>query len=44
MRSEVNYKKKKKGKKQTTWKLNDVLLNQWITEEIKDEIKIPRDK
>ena len=31
--------RKKKGKKQTTWKLNNMLLNQWITEEIKDEIK-----
>ena len=38
MRSEINY-KEKKGKKQTTWKLNNMLLNnQWFTEEIKDEI------
>ena len=43
MRLEINYSKKKKNhqkKKKTTWRLNNMLLNnQWITEEIKEEIK-----
>ena len=45
MRSEVNH-KKKTAKITNTWRLNNMLLNnQWITEEIKEEMKnIPRDK
>ena len=45
MRLEINY-KKKTVKNTNMWKLNNTLLNnQWITEEIKEEIKkIPRDK
>ena len=41
MRLEINYKKKKNSKKNTdTWRLNIMLLNnQWINEEIKEEIK-----
>ena len=41
MRLEVNYKKKEKPAKNTnTWRLKNMLLyNQWITEEIKEEIK-----
>ena len=36
---EKNYKEHK------MWRLNNMLLNnQWITEEIKEEIKLPRDK
>ena len=39
MRLEINY-KKKTVKNTNTWRLNNVLLNnQWITEEIKGEIK-----
>ena len=39
MRLEINYKKKKKNCKET-WRLNNMLLNdQWIIEEIKEEIK-----
>ena len=39
MKLEINYKKKaEKGTKM--WRLNNILLNkQWITEEIKEEIK-----
>ena len=45
LRLEINY-KKKTVKNTNTWRLNNMLLNnQWITAEIKDEIKnIPRDK
>ena len=45
MRLEINY-RKKNVKNTNTWRLNNMLLNnQWITEEIKEEIlKIPRDK
>ena len=36
MRLEINY----KNKNTNTWKLNDMLPdNQWVTEEIKEEIK-----
>ena len=39
MRLEINY-KKKTAKNTNTWRLNTMLLNnQWITEEIKEEIK-----
>ena len=39
MRLEINY-KKKTAKNTNTWQLNSMLLNnQWITEEIKEEIK-----
>ena len=39
MRLEINYKKKKLPKNTNTWRLNNMLLNnQWITEEIKEEI------
>ena len=39
MRLEINY-KKKTAKNKNTWRLNNILLNnQWITEEIKEEIK-----
>ena len=39
MRLEVNY-KKKTSRNKNTWRLNNMLLNnQWITEEIKEEIK-----
>ena len=39
MRLEINY-KKKTAKNTNTWRLNNLLLNnQWITEEIKEEIK-----
>ena len=40
------YYKKKNAKNTNAWRLNNMLLNnQWITEEIKKEIKkIPRDK
>ena len=39
MRLEINCKGKKKNCK-ATWRLNNMLLNdQWITEEIKEEIK-----
>ena len=52
MRSEINYKKKKKkertkspAKTTNTGKLNNLLLNgQWISEEVTEEIKIPKDK
>ena len=38
MRLEINY-KKKTAKNTNTWRLNNILLNnQWITEEIKEEI------
>ena len=45
MRLEINYKKKKTAKT-NMWRLNNMLVNnQWITEEIKEEIKkIPGDK
>ena len=40
MRLEINYKKKKKAKDTNSWKLNNILLNnQWLFEEIKEEIK-----
>ena len=40
MRLEINYRKKKTAKNTNTWRLNNMLLNnQWITEEIKEEIK-----
>ena len=40
MRLEINYKKKKTIKNTNPWRLNNMLLNnQWITEEIKEEIK-----
>ena len=39
MRLEMNY-KKKTAKKANTWRLNNMLLNnQWVTEEISEEIK-----
>ena len=39
MRLEIHYKKKKNCKNANTWRLNNMLLNnQWITEEIKEEI------
>ena len=38
MRLEINY-KKKTLKNTNTWRLNNTLLNQWIIEEIKEEIK-----
>ena len=39
MRLEITY-KKKNAKNTNTWRLNNMLLNnQWITEEIKEEIK-----
>ena len=39
MRLELNH-KKKLAKNTNTWKLNNMLLNnQWITEDIKEEIK-----
>ena len=51
MRLEINYKKTKNKNKNTVentnpWRLNNILLNnQWITGELKEEIKnIPRDK
>ena len=38
MRLEINY--KKKLQKTNTWRLNNMLINnQWITQEIKEEIK-----
>ena len=44
MKLEINYKQKKKKKKlkktQKIWRINNMLLNdQWIIEEIKEEIK-----
>ena len=41
MRLEINYRTKKKTVKNiNTWRLNNILPNnQWITEEIKEEIK-----
>ena len=40
MRLEINHKKKKTVKNTNRWRLNNMLLNnQWITEEIKEEIK-----
>ena len=40
MRLEINYKNKKLQKNTNTWRLNNMLLNnQWITEEVKEEIK-----
>ena len=39
MRLEINY-KKKTVKNTNTWRLNNMLLNnQWITKEMKEEIK-----
>ena len=39
MKLEINY-RKKNGKRTNTWRLNNMLLkNQWVTEEIKVEIK-----
>ena len=44
MRLEMNY-REKNVKNTNTWRLNNTLLhNQDITEEIKEEIKIPEDK
>ena len=43
MRPEISH--MKKTAKNIMWRLKDMLLNnQWITEEIKDEIKIFLDK
>ena len=40
LRLEINYKKKKTVKNTNMWRLNNMLLNnQWIPEEIKEEIK-----
>ena len=41
MRLEINYKEKNNLEKNpNTWKLNNILLNnQWLNEEIKEEIK-----
>ena len=42
MKLEINYKQKKKKLKKTQkiWRINNMLLNdQWIIEEIKEEIK-----
>ena len=40
MRLEINYRGKKTLKNKNMWRLNNILLsNQWITEEIKEEIK-----
>ena len=46
MRLEIKYKKKKKTiETQIHDSLNNILLNnQWITEEIRENLKIPRDK
>ena len=46
MRLEINYRKEKKTVKNTnTWRLNSVVLNnQEITEEIRGNHKIPRNK
>ena len=42
MRLEVN---KKTAKNTNTWRLNNMLLNnQWITEGIKEDKKVPRGK
>ena len=39
MKLEINY-KKKSGKNTNTWRLNDMLLNnEWVNQEIKEEIK-----
>ena len=39
MKLEINHRKRKE-KKLTTWRLNNMLLrNQWVNEEIKKEIK-----
>ena len=44
MRLEINY-KKKTLRNTNMWQLSDMLLNNhWITKEIKEEIKIPRNK
>ena len=44
MRLEINY-KKITAKNTNSWKLNNMLLNnKWIIEEIKEKIKIHRDK
>ena len=44
MRLEIKY-KKKRSKNSNTWKWNNMPLNnQWVTEEIKDEIKRGRDR
>ena len=40
IRLKINKKKKKTAKNTNTWRLNNMPLNnQWITEEIKEEIK-----
>ena len=40
MRLEINYREKKTFKNTNTWKLSNMLLNnQWISEDIKEEIK-----
>ena len=39
MKLEINY-RKKNGKNRNMWRLNSMLLkNQWVSEEIKEEIK-----
>jgi len=38
MKSEINHRKRNE-KKLTTWRLNMLLKNQWVNEEIKGEIK-----
>ena len=44
MRLDTNY-KKQTTKNTNIWRLNNMLLNnQWVTEEIKEETKIPADK
>ena len=41
---EISYRKKNE-KRTNTWTLNNMLLkNQWVKEEIKENLKIPRDK
>jgi len=46
MRQESNTRKNlKKKKKKNTWRRNNMLVKtQWFAEEIKEEIKNPRDK
>ena len=39
MRLDINYRKKKTVRNTNTWRLNYVLNNQQVTEEIKREIK-----
>ena len=45
MRLDINYRKKRSVKYTNTWRVNDTLLNnQEITEEIRGNQKIPRNK